>query len=149
MFKKIPFLIFGTVIAIPLVSSRFAYAADFVCHASKYPSGFQHAFWDGYTILSITGSRANLKYYYNNTVAGVVQLEHDADYDIGAVKTGKSKVAGYNVADVTRRSPLQSIDRLYIEPSLLNANPPARGIVGKFSFSGHGYSYDWNVCYAK
>ena len=66
---------------------------------------------------------------------------------------GESRVADYNritLLDLKKEAFDGGISEMYLEPTLLQPMSEYKtGIVGKYSFIGHGYSYDWNICYYK
>lgn len=130
--------------SIVLLASSISLGADFKCFSSKYPADMNHAFNDGYTVLSVNTDGVNLKYFYVNTVANKTTLKYEANYTIEGVKEGSSKLSGLYVA---KTQELNKIETIYLEPSLLSQTS-ADGIIGKFVFPGHGYGYDWNLCYA-
>lgn len=125
-----------------------ANAAKFKCYGSKYPSGMEHFFGEGYTILDVSKKMVNLKYYYINTVAGETTLEIDANYNVGGIQGGNGALKGMTIGSLVdfRSYPGDSIDTIHFSTGLFE-NTPASGIVGKFVFPGQGYSYDWNICY--
>ena len=131
-----------------LLISFTANAAQFKCYSSKYPADMQHYFGDGYTIISVSKKMVTLKYYYINEAAGETSLELEAKYRLNGVQGGSSALKGMFVgALVDHRSYIgDPIQQIYFTKSLFQATPGA-GIVGKFAFPGHGYSYDWNICY--
>ncbi len=125
-----------------------ANAAKFKCYGSKYPSDMHHFFADGYVVLDVTKKMVNLKYFYVNTVARETTLEVEANYKIGGIMGGNGSLKGMVIGSLVdnRSYSGDSIDTIHFSPSLFE-NTPASGVVGKFAFPGHGYSYDWNVCY--
>ncbi len=56
-------------LAVGLLSFSTANAIEYKCYASKYPTGMEHHFSDGYVMLTVNKKSVNLKYYYVNTVA--------------------------------------------------------------------------------
>jgi len=129
-----------------------AFAADFKCYSSKYPIGMEHTFQDGYTRLSVKGNTATLEYYYVNTVANETTMEYQASYSVQGLKGGSGKLSNLYVAkfnsSTTGAGIGEYIDVIYLESALLSNKPANKGMVGKFTFSGHAYGYDWNLCYA-
>ncbi len=138
---------FFVLVLVGLVSGQ-AYAAKFKCYGSKYPSDMQHFFADGYTILDVSKKQVNLKYYYVNTVARETTLEIDANYKVGGIQGGNGALKGMAIGSLvdSHSFPGDSINTIHFTTRLFE-NTPASGVVGKFAFPGHGYSYDWNVCY--
>lgn len=133
-----------------LVASTSAHAAKYKCYPSKFQTDLTHFFADGFMILNFTSKAVNLKYYYVNTVARETTLEIDVNYKLGGVKGGTSAVKDMIVgshAGGVKDYPGDIIHTMYFDQSLLKGMPEAPGVVGKFTFTGHGYSYDWNICY--
>lgn len=125
-----------------------ANAAKFKCYGSKYPSDMQHFFENGYIVLDVSKEVVNLKYYYVNTVARETTLDVEANYKVGGIQGGNGSLKGMTIGNLVdfNSYPGDSIYTIHFSPSLFE-NTPASGVVGKFVFPGHGYSYDWNVCY--
>jgi len=126
-----------------------AQAADYRCYSSKYPTDMQHYFQDGYVDLTVRAKTVKLDYYYVNTVADETTLEYSAVYNLGKIRGGNGRLKGL-ITGRFKSSEVGSVDLdpIYFQRQLINnKNFEKRGIVGKFVFSGHGYSYDWNVCY--
>ncbi|MBS1958348.1 MAG: hypothetical protein JST80_02650 [Bdellovibrionales bacterium] len=133
-----------------LAATTSAHAAKYKCFASKYPTADEHFFADGYIILSITKTKANLKYYYVNTVAHQTTLDLDLNYKVGGVHGGSGAVKNMLVSSYTggaKPFPGDQITTIYFDQALVKGNPESTGVVGQFTFTGHGYSYDWNICY--
>lgn len=112
-----------------------------------------HYFSDGYVLLSVNKDEANLKYYYVNEVANQTTLESDVTYSIKDQQGGSGKLSKLFVATV--KSAEVGSDRIgpiYLEKTLLGKakpKPKQKGVIGKFAFSGHGFGYDWNLCYSQ
>jgi hypothetical protein len=127
-----------------------ANAAGFKCFASKYPSDMDHNFEQGFVILTVKKKTVNLRYYYVNTVARQTTLNLDLNYKIGQVMGGNGQVQGMYATSLQDNSPINfpgdSIDTIYFDKAIIEGKVNS-GIVGKFAFTGHGYSWDWNVCY--
>ncbi len=126
-----------------------SYASSYKCFASKYPDHFLNAFEDGYTILTIEDDIVNLKFFYVNTVTKETTMEINADFQISKINNGNGKIKGYSIADIVEYNSVRNeIYTLFIDPFLINNTDfSKKGIIGKFTFKGHGYSYDWNICY--
>lgn len=137
-----------TLLSFCLVSLS-AQAADYRCYSSKYPTDMQHTFQDGFVNLTVKAKTVKLDYYYVNTVAGETALEYSAIYNLGKIKGGTGRLKGLVTGRIkTLKEGHYDIDPVFFQRSLINnKNFEKKGIVGKFVFSGHGYSYDWNVCY--
>jgi hypothetical protein len=126
----------------------FASAAEkYKCYSSKYPENMSHYFEEGYTLLSINNDVVNLKYYVLDKKSNIGRLVLNSNYQTSTSQGGQSKIKGYKIAllenVVLGTNP---IDKIYLEPILFNSNSQ-EGMVGKFTFSGQSYLYDWNVCY--
>ncbi len=136
------------IFSLVILGSIAANAAQFKCVGSKYPSDLQHFFADGYTILTVSKKIVNLKYYYVNTVAKETTLDIEADYKVNGVQSGNGALKGMMVGSLkdTESYPGDAIHTIHFSKSFFE-NTPSSGIVGKFVFPGHGYSYDWNICY--
>ncbi|WP_413558087.1 hypothetical protein [Bdellovibrio sp. HCB209] len=130
--------------SIVLLVSSVSFGADFKCFSSKYPADMNHAFNEGYTVLSVNGPTVSLKYFYVNTVANNTTLKYEANYTVESIKGGSGKLSGLYIA---KTQELDKIGRIYLEPALLG-EASSGGVIGKFVFPGHGYGYDWNLCYA-
>lgn len=133
-----------------LLTSVTAFSAEYKCYGSKYPSDMQHFFADGFVKLSVKNKTVNFKYYYINELAGETTLEIDVNYKLGSLTTGNGQLKGMRVGTLSsedRGYPGDSISTIHFDESLFVGSPGRSGIIGRFAFPGHGYSYDWNICY--
>jgi hypothetical protein len=128
-------------------------AAEYKCYAAKYPTDMEHFFTDGYVLLNVKQGVVNFKYYYVNTVAHETTLEIDVNYKLGKVNTGKGSLAGMVSSSLLagkKGYPGDEINTIHFDQALVsNTSSTEEGLVGKFTFPGHGYSYDWNLCYRR
>ena len=131
--------------------SMSAQAAEYKCYASKYPSGMNHTFADGYIILNVSKNDVNFKYYFVNTVANETALELDVNYKLQGVAGGNSRVKDMIRGELVfgdHPFPGDTIDNMYFDQALISTTDRIRrGIIGKLTFTGQGFNYDWNICY--
>lgn len=140
------------VLALILLGGSAANAASFTykCNSSgSYKSdGF---FADGFAVLKVNKSGATLEKYDVNPNDRETVKAAKYVFDIVGKKEGSSKVAGYMVGDLDLKKSDYSgdgIDTVYLEETLLKGGHTLkngkRG--GLLTFTGHGYSWDWNLC---
>jgi hypothetical protein len=133
-------------------SSLASQITEFTCYASKYQTDITHAFQDGYVTMAVDAKKAlvDFTFYYVNTVAHETTISYQATYKIGTQNSGSGAVAGYYALSRKKMTGYgEGLDTLYLEPALLLPKSQNAGVVGKYTFTGHGYSYDWNICYYK
>ncbi|MCX6123475.1 MAG: hypothetical protein NTV34_01800, partial [Proteobacteria bacterium] len=101
--------------------SMTANAAEYKCYASKYPSGVQHSFENGYVLLKINKKSVNFKYFYVNTVAHETTIELDVNYKLQGVVGGngqvKDMISGSLVSGDTP-FPGDEIETMFFDPAL-------------------------------
>jgi hypothetical protein len=124
-------------------------AATFKCYASKYPADMVHYFEGGYTILDVSAESVNLKSYSVNRENRSTTLRVDANYKINGVQGGNGALKGMAIGTLVdaHSYPGDAISKIHFDAELFSVPSRRSGIIGKFAFPGHGFSYDWNLCY--
>lgn len=134
-----------------LLSAGTAFATEYVCFASKYPSDMVHTFEDGWATISITGKEITLRSFYKS--GETIQKSIEANYKISGTQGGNGATKDMYIGELDYEKsdfPDEPIGRIFLEKSLVdNEIFSKEGFVGKLAFLGHGYSYDWNLCYNK
>lgn len=79
------------------------------------------------------------------------RIGFDVNYKLQVVAAGNGQVKNMIASALTQGKipfPGDTISVMYFDQALIsNTDAHKKGIIGKFTFTGQGYSYDWSICY--
>jgi hypothetical protein len=123
-------------------------AVTFKCYPSKFPEGFSHEFADGYVLMTVDAKKSLVDFKFYDVDPETHETTLDGSHGIYKI-TGKAGGTGV-VADyykIELKDGKDVFDTMYLEKTLLEPKSDKSGIIGQYTFAGHGYAYDWNICY--
>lgn len=98
----------------------------------------------------VTVKKNQLRFQQFNGYGRNATLMRDYLYKKGDLMGGQGKVKGMQSYYLSKEieSYGDSIHELFVDPSLQTGGDDLRlgGKGGRLTFTGHGYSYDWNIC---
>ncbi len=137
---------------VPLLFTVTGQAAEYECHASKYPTDMVHAFANGELSLSINDKALSIRFFQKSSrPVKSSKLSFEATYKLGNLLGGNGALKNMLVAQLVEGAEMNgdsTIPTLYVSPELLTNNDLDKStLIGKIAFLGQGYSYDFNLCY--